>query len=228
MNTDTRGTLVVLVGPDNAGKSSVLRELRRLRPDWPSGSIDPDDLYPIPGLDYLNFALETHPRVYCARMGPLGRTSWMVHALSLLYEYRIRPELDQGRLVICDSLHYRVQAKEELLDSPGAAVVQAFGAQLRRPDLVIWLDVPLETSWRRGGESCQYYEAIGEPTWEGYRRMQSGVRDLILTRYAADVPTRVVDGSASLTNVVEAVIGAIDEVAGPDARAPRLVGDTGR
>jgi thymidylate kinase len=223
------GALVVLVGPDNVGKSSVLRELRWLRPDWPSGSIDPADLFPLPGLDYLNFALETHPRVFCEPMGPLGRTSWFVHSLSLLYEYRLLPELDRGRLVLADSLHYRIQAKEELLGSPGAAVMETLGRQLRRPDLVVWLDVPLEVSWRRGGESCKYYEALGELTWEGYRRMQEGVRDLILNRYVDGIPTRLVDGTAPVGVVAGQIVRVVEEVMGTmSAPAKQLTGGVGR
>jgi thymidylate kinase len=135
--------------------------------------------------------------------------------LSLLYEYRLLPELDRGRLVIADSLHYRVRAKEELLGSPGAAVLEALGRQLPRPDLVVWLDVPLETAWRRGGESCKYYEAMGELTWEGYRRMQEGVRELVLNRYVDGIPIRLVDGSPPVDAVAGQIVRVVEEVAGP-------------
>lgn len=212
------GVLAVVIGADGSGKTSVLAELRRRRADWSFASIDPADLYPIPGLDYMNWALDVHPRTYAARMGSLSRASYLAHTLGLLHDERLTPALDRGGIVVCDSYHYRVRAKEHLLGSAGAALLDALAECTRSPDLIVWLEVPLVTAWRRNGCSCNFYEAIGECSWDGFRRMQAGVRRLVLTRYAADVPVRCVDATRPIRQVADDVIAAIAAI---DERAAR-------
>jgi thymidylate kinase len=213
------GKLAVLLGGDGAGKSSVLRKLRELRPDWSYASIDPPELYPLPGLDYMNWALETPPRTYITTWGPLSRASFLAHALSLCYEERIAPALARGEIVLCDSYHYRVRAKERMLRSPGAYLVAALAGLMRVPDLVMWLDVDPQTAWLRNGGLCQDYETIKDHSFEGFREMQEGVKKLILDDLAG-VPVRFINGTASVTDVATEVTSAVSALAGPGMATP--------
>lgn len=191
----------MVLGGDGAGKTSALNLLQAMRPDWAYASIDPQALYPIDGLDYMDWALRTPPRHYLDRMGPRVRASFLTHVLSLCYEERVLPELRRDRLVVCDSYHYRVRAKESVLGSEGEPLVAALAAGMRVPDLVVWLEVSPATAWERLGRRCRTYEAVPECTWEGFERMQTGVRDLVLGRYLDGVPVEIVDGALPVEEV---------------------------
>lgn len=209
------GRLAVLLGGDGSGKSSVLQRLREQRPQWQCASIDPADLYPLPGLDYMNWALETPPRTYIKAWGPIGRATFLAHVMGLCYEERIHPALAAGRTVVCDSYHYRIWAKEQMLGSAGADVVAALGAALRPPDLLVWLGVDPITAWHRNGQSCQAYEAVGGRTFEGFRAMQEGVRRLVLEAVSS-LPLTLIDANRPLSEVTADVAAAVAGLA-PEA-----------
>jgi thymidylate kinase len=208
------GHLIVLLGGDGAGKSSVLRRLREVRPGWSYASIDPADLYPLPGLNYMDWAATTPPRTYIGVWEPLSRASFLAHVLSLCYEERILPELARGNTVICDSYYYRIWAKEQMLSSPGSELVAALGRLMRRPDLALWLDVDTATAWQRSGMRCEAYEAVGDRSYEGFLRMQEGVRRLVLDELAAG-PLRHIDASRPVEDIAAEVIREISAVAAP-------------
>lgn len=202
----------MVLGGDGAGKSSALRLLQAMRPDWAYASIDPHALYPIEGLDYMNWALRTPPRHYLDRMGPRVRASFLTHVLSLCYEERVLPELRQDRLVVCDSYHYRVRAKERMLGPTGEPLVAALAGGMRVPDLAVWLEVSPGMAWERLGRKCRTYEAVPECTREGFERMQTGVRDLVLGSYLDGVPVETIDGASPVEEVVRLLIKHIGNI----------------
>jgi thymidylate kinase len=208
----TAGRLIVLLGGDGSGKTTVQRAIGRSRPEWLCTSFNPRDLYPLPGLEHMNWALRTHPAVYVQRMRDLGRATYLTHTLALLAEERVLPALAAGRVVVCDSFWYRVLAKERALGSPGAGVVAALAEALPAPDLAVWLDIDPRTAWERQGRTCGFYETLGRPTCTDFARMQAAVRAEVLGDLLADVPTVVVEGERSRAAVAGEVIQAVEAV----------------
>jgi thymidylate kinase len=205
------GFFCVLLGPDGAGKSTVLDGIRRSRPQWRCVSAQPEDLYPLPGLACYDWPLRTHPRTYVSRMRPYTRAGFYITTLSVEYEYHIRPGLEEGRLILCDSYWYRFAAKERLQNPAGYPALRSFVDLLPQPDLVIWLRVPFEVAGRRK-DHLTAFEVAGGPGLTGFTRFQQEV-DTELRRQLRHVPQHVVDGTASRSAVRDKVIEAIESAA---------------
>jgi thymidylate kinase len=189
-------SFVVLLGPDGAGKSTLVENMKARAPEWVFTSAQPRDLYPIEGLECYDWALQRHPREFVKNMSPLTRATFFMHVLSIELEYHILPALADGRVVVSDSYWYRMMAKESIQNPSGAAVLAGMVDRLPRPDLVIMLDVPLEMAWRRNGEPTTFEVADDDYSWEGFARFQRQVLDE-LDVLVADLPQMVLDGRAA-------------------------------
>jgi thymidylate kinase len=170
----TGGVFCVVLGADGAGKTTLLGNMASREPGWEYVSARPEDLYPIEGLDCYDWALRNHPREYVLRMRPLTRAAFYISTLAVEYEYHIAPALQAGRTVICDSYWYRFLAKEQVLNPRGGALLRHLPEHLPRPDLVLWLDVPLDSVWRRSRE-VTLFEVDGEISWTGFEALQRAV-----------------------------------------------------
>lgn len=205
------GYLVAILGPDGAGKSTLIGQLRTMAPRWHFASLQPEDIYPLDGIpEYNRWALTTHPREYVGHMRPLSRVSFFAHVLSMAWEYRMRPQLEAGGLVVSDSYWYRAAVKESFHNPDAAFLLEALAARLPEPDLVIWLDLPLAESWRRNGRPT-VFEIDGDlPNWEAYARFQQRVLDEVARRLPAHVPQVSVDATRAPREVARAVRAAVD------------------
>jgi thymidylate kinase len=206
------GYLAVLLGPDGAGKTSLTVRMRALAPEWRFPSLQPEDLYPLEGLEGYNaWALNTHPREYVMHMAPLTRISYFLHIIAIEWEYHIRPALAENRVVVCDSYWYRAAVKELIQNPTAAPLLSGLTSMLPKPDLIAWLDLPLAEAWRRTEVPTVFEVADGNLTWDGFqsfqRRVNAGLRaevagipqvSLDATRDPDDVARIAVDHIGSL------------------------------
>lgn len=170
------GCFVVILGDDGSGKSTLMNSLRSSRAAWRYVSADPRDLFPTPGLEFMNWTLRHHPREYLQVLRPYSRASLLLSILMLQFEYFIRPALVAGRVVVCDSYYFRFLAKERLLNPAGASVLEALRRLLPKPDLVVTLDVPEKECFRRKLKRLSTFEHIGPSSLSGFIALQVAVR----------------------------------------------------
>lgn len=217
------GFLATVLGPDGAGKTSLFREMRTLVEDWHFASLQPEDLYPLDGIpEYNLWALSTHPREYVAHMRPLTRVSFFTHVLSMAWEYRMRPYLEAGGVVVSDSYWHRAVAKELVQNAEAAFLLQALAATLPEPDLVIWLDLPLTESWRRNGTPTTFEIDGSVPSWEAYARFQRRVLDELRRLVPEHTRQVTIDATRPPHEVAQATVAAISTAAtGSTAAAGR-------
>ncbi|WP_329239193.1 hypothetical protein OG417_37200 [Actinoallomurus sp. NBC_01490] len=216
------GFLAVILGPDGAGKTTLSRELRTLAADWHFASLQPEDLYPLDEIpEYNLWALSTHPREYVAHMRPLTRVSFFTHVLSMAWEYRMRPHLEAGGVVVSDSYWYRATVKESVHNPEAAFLLEKLAATMPDPHLVIWLDMPLTESWRRNGSPTVFEIEGAVPSWEAYASFQRRVIDEVRRLLPTHIPQVTVDATCPPYEVAQAVYAAINTAAA-GVRPPRL------
>jgi thymidylate kinase len=204
-STDGRGArpFTVLLGPDYAGKSSVLR---RLAADgswtvvsYDRGLLDPNA--PLVGRvrdEFFGEALKEP-----GRYSPdLVLTIMQVAVVHLRDQVAAAPP---GRVIV-DSYYYKILAKCRLLGLSNEALF-SWWRGFPQPDGVVFLDVPPHVAWRRSGcgadvNGTEYYG--DEPTEAGFRAFQTDLRQTLLAE-VADRDVTVVAQPDGLAEAVETV-----------------------
>lgn len=205
--TGTRGRLVVLTGPDGCGKSTLIANLRPQLADWHFASADPRDLYPNPDLPHMDYALSHHPREWIWRAEPLTQAAFFAQTLASEVEYRIEPHLSDGRDVLSDSYVYRLIAKQRLLNSQGAALLEKLIPAVPKPHLLIVLQVPPEDALARKSHISRF-ETYRHRGADGFIDFQRQVSALV-EAYAVGVPRLYVDATQPPMRVTREVHAAL-------------------
>ncbi|MBW3556523.1 MAG: dTMP kinase [Actinobacteria bacterium] len=126
---------------------------------------------------------------------------------------RVRPALDEGKVVVSDRSAYSSLAYQGYGRGLGSDAVRALCTWATRglwPDLAILLDVPPHVSAERMRAPADRMEAAGE---EFHRRVQDGFRQL--AEAEPDVWV-VVDGTGTVREVADRVTAAYRRWAGVD------------
>ncbi|MBW3615349.1 MAG: dTMP kinase [Actinobacteria bacterium] len=126
---------------------------------------------------------------------------------------RVRPALDEGKVVVSDRSAYSSLAYQGYGRGLGADAVRALCTWATRglwPDLAILLDVPAEVSAQRMRAPADRMEAAGE---EFHRRVHDGFRQLVEAEPDVWV---VVDGVGTVREVAERVSSVYRRWAGID------------
>ncbi|WP_034261040.1 hypothetical protein [Actinospica robiniae] len=176
---------IVLLGPDYAGKSSVLAALSA--DGWQCVSYDREFVEPECSLvDDLRdgFVGRGLPGIETA-YSPDFLVTLLQASVVYLRDRTVRAS--PGRPVVTDSYYYKILAKC-LLKGMVNEQLFAWWRSFPQPSRVIYLDVPPETAWKRSGQGSrlnpfEYYGAA--PTWEGFRRFQTDLRELMLREVGA-------------------------------------------
>lgn len=200
----------VVTGIDAAGKSTLLKRLTELRPDWSVGSYEPDCWLPQADLPQFEWARNRHPRDVVHQLEPFSRASFFLHMIFCHWEYWIKPRLLDGRVVVIDSFYYRFYAKEKIRGLAPDFFYQALD-RLPDPHTVVFADVTPEIAARRRSQ-FDVYEVDGTADVDGFHRFQKeltkglialcGDRCKRLCRIdAASTPERV---AAELLETIEA------------------------
>lgn len=171
----------VLLGPDYAGKSSVLTELAAAEPSWRYISVDDAFLQPRHSL------ISRLRRQLVGEALPWLGTAYSPDFIAGLLQTAVLHLRDQiaasdGAPVLVDSYYYKILAKCRLA---GAAENPMFGwwRSFPQPRRVLFLDVTPETAWQRceRGALANPLEYHGDrPSWAGFRAYQSELREAML------------------------------------------------
>ncbi|WP_245790481.1 ATP-binding protein [Streptomyces monashensis] len=196
----------VLVGPDHAGKSTVLARLERTSPAWRFLSVDDDRLSPEHALiSRLRRAAVTEVAAHPDAWSPEFFTTLVQTAVVHLRDELLRGA-GSGRPAVIDSYYYKFLAKCRLAGAPDSPLF-AWWRTFPRPQRVIYLDVPPETTWRRSGEGAGLnpLEHYGpRPEWDGFRRYQRDLAKLIRDEIQ-DLPVTVIEDGGRAEHTATAV-----------------------
>jgi dTMP kinase len=169
-----RGWFITLEGPEGCGKSTQLRLLAswlsqagvepvvtREPGGTPIGEVIRDLLHDCSRTD---MAFETEILLYAA-----SRAQHVVQV--------IRPELDQGRIVLCDRFYdstYAYQGYGRGLPLEALRRITAFATQGLVPDLTLYLDVSPEVGLRRRQESGEALNRLDREAVAFHTRVRQG------------------------------------------------------
>ena len=189
-------TFSVLLGPDYAGKSSVMAELRATVPDWRLVSVDT----PFVGPEHTVLSRLKHALVPDTLPG-LGSAVSCDFVLSLAQTavVYLRDQVlaaPAGATVVVDSYYYKILAKCRLIGGDDHPVF-AWWRTFPQPRHVLYLDVAPEVAWARcaSGARVNRLEHHGEePDRIAFESFQSDLHKLVLDE-VRDLPvTRLPDG----------------------------------
>ena len=169
-----RRRLFVLTGGDGVGKTTVLREVAKRRPEWEVGSYRPADWLPHRALPHLDWQLERHPRTVVHALEPASRAALLLTIMMSHWEVWLRPRLEAGRVVLMDSYFYRFYAKERVRRSSPEFFHRALEA-LPDAGTVFLADLPPRDAAERL-ERFDVYEVRESATIDDFVAFQLEVR----------------------------------------------------
>ncbi len=201
-----------LLGPDFAGKSTVLDRLRRHH-GWHVVSYDDQYLKDHPFIRGLRrrWVVDGYPQAGGRYSAELLLAA--LHPIVLHLRDQIALAEHADRPVVVDSYYYKLLAKCRLLGLEHRPTFDVWRA-LPGPRGVVYLDVPPPEAWRRSGDGARLnlFEHHGDrPTEAGFLRLQAQLRPALLAEIG-DVPMTAVDGTAELAEVVTEVRAAVETV----------------
>jgi thymidylate kinase len=210
----------VLLGPDYAGKSSVLLTLARA--GWQCVSYD-DELVR-PECSEVNELLGGFVPRAVRGIGTYYSPDFVVTLLQTAVVY-LRDQVlraPPGAPVIVDSYYYKILAKCMLTGLVNEEMF-AWWRSFPRPRQVIFLDVDPETAWQRCGQGARSnpFEHYGAaPTREGFVRFQTDLRQLMLAEVDA-VRLAVIEATGGVEHVADAVIQHVSQQVSQQVRRRR-------
>lgn len=195
-----RGLCVVVLGPDGAGKSTVLDRLAAEPPTWSSGAV----------LRHLKPSVihrETKDTTDPHGVPPRGFAASVLKCLYWLFEYsagyylHVRPDLEAGKLVLFDRylLDVLVDPRRYRYGGP-AWLTRLLWRVIPKPDLVVLLTAPAEVLYARKQEL---------PLLEITRQLQA-YQALVIEQRGG----RIIDVSGTPGEAVRRVQEVIDSAAG--------------
>jgi len=194
----------VLLGPDQAGKSTALTALRARAPRVRVLSVD--NRFLSPGHELIG-RLRGH--LMTDVLPGLG-TAYSTDFLAALLQtavLHLRDQLataDGTGPVLLDSYYYKILAKCRLAGVDDNNPMLSWWRTFPQPVGVFYLDVPPETAWLRGstGSGPNPLEYHGDqPTREGFVSYQEQLGKLMLDEVSG-LPVRVIDGTGPVVDTV--------------------------
>ncbi|GAA2348510.1 hypothetical protein [Streptomyces cuspidosporus] len=202
----THAGFSVLLGPDYAGKSSVMSEFARASPSWRLISTDEGFLEPahaLIGRLRRDLAVDVLPS--------LGRDYSPEFTASLLQTavVHLRDRIEEGDKAVptlVDSYYYKILAKCRLAglrDNPMFTWWRSFP----QPRRVVFLDVSPAAAWRRSGNGAatNRLEYYGErPDRAGFAAFQTRLRRLMLDE-VSHLPVTVIRARGDVVETARAI-----------------------
>lgn len=196
-----RGQFVVLVGIDGSGKSTLLDAMSQ-------SGVHTTSWRDLRAHDLPAMLAPDSPTAVKSRLTPLGRSMFIGGHLVAQYEYLVRPTLEQGTDVVLDSYYYKLLAKERLLGLMHPSL-EALCCELPKPDALILIDTPPETSWLRKKGDLSSYEYFGNvPSKDNYLRFQRGIAES-LHAAAMATPSVLLNGCTSPGDLLLDALAAV-------------------
>ena len=212
MSTNPR--LCVLLGPDYAGKSSVLAELASTTSPWHCVSVD--DAWLAPEHQLLADLRRQLVREVLPRVGTAYSDEFVAGLLQLaVLHVRDRVLAAGDAPVLVDSYYYKILAKCRLAglrENPMFAWWRSFP----QPARVIYLDVAPESAWQRCGSGAEAHplEFYGDrPDWPRFEAYQTDLRKVMLDE-TAHLPVTVIEEQDGVARTAQQVREALADELG--------------
>ncbi|WP_406690579.1 hypothetical protein REH65_32570 [Saccharopolyspora sp. ID03-671] len=196
----------VLLGPDGAGKSSVMGRLAELLPEWRLVSTDSAFVTPE---HILITRLRRDLQDYL--LPGLG-TAYSADFLASVLQTAVVHMRDQVRgrnprvPVLVDSYYYKILAKCRIAGVRDTAMYD-WWRTFPQPDRVIYLDVSPSSAWRRRSDGANLnpleHEG-GKGDMAGFERYQKELRELLLEE-VGDLPVTELPEQPSVERTAELV-----------------------
>ncbi len=208
----SRGRLITLEGLEGAGKSTALecvRDTLRRRGVDPLMTREPGGTALGEQIRALLLGQSDEP------MAPATETLLMFAARAEHLARVIRPALDRGRWVVCDRFTDASYAYQGWGRQLGAARIETLEQWTQgdlRPDLTLWLDVPVATGLARAAGRGEAPDRFEQERQGFFDRVHQGYATL-----AAQHPERIrrVDAGQPLESVLEALEATLSHAITP-------------
>ncbi|MEU7023902.1 hypothetical protein ABZ990_25030 [Streptomyces sp. NPDC046203] len=201
----------VLLGPDGAGKSTAMKRIAELRPDWRLLSADSR----FTGAEHA-FVSELRRGVVREVLPGLGAGAYSRDFLTSVLQTAVVHLRDliaaqpPGVPVLVDSYYYKTLAKCRIFGDDDHPLF-AWWRSFPQPAGVVFLDVAPATAWRRsrGGRLLNPFEYPGdEPEWFSFESYHHNLRKLLLEE-VRHVPVTLIDQPSSPDRAAAAVLRAV-------------------
>ncbi len=207
-NADTqakRGRFITMEGTEGVGKSTNLEFLTELVRAAGYAVVTTREPGGTPLAEAIrNLLLEVREEV----VDPLAELLLVFAARAQHIRQVIEPALARGTWVVCDRFTdatYAYQGGGRGIDAATIAVLENLTQGALRPDLTLYLDVPIEIAAQRiAGREHDRFE-------REQRAFFTSVRDAYLDRARANARIRVVDASGQLTQVQASIAAIVAE-----------------
>lgn len=201
-------TFWVLLGPDYAGKSTVLERLHE-EYGWRVVSYDDRYLEQYPLISRLRRTWVADAFAWTGKRYSAELVLSVLHPIVLHLRDEIVRAADQEHVIV-DSYYYKLLAKCRLLGVEHQPIFD-YWRSFPRPRGVLYVDVPPEVAWRRTGQgsTVNAFEHHGATARQaGFTRLQSELRAAALAE-VGDVPVTMVEGAADPDEVMASVLTAL-------------------
>ncbi|WP_026328662.1 hypothetical protein [Streptomyces sulphureus] len=202
----------VLLGPDGAGKSSVLSRLAERLPEW--RAVSTDDAFVPPEHRLVSRLRRDVVHDVLPGLGPSYSVDFLASLLQTAVVYlkdRIQSQPPTQPLLV-DSYYYKILAKCRLAGID-ANPMYTWWRGFPQPRSVIYLAVSPATAWRRTQrpEGLNTLEHFGDsPVWASFESYQRSLHKLMLEEVRG-LPVTIVEERPGVERTVDAVLEAISE-----------------
>ncbi|MEU3828024.1 hypothetical protein GT045_37850 [Streptomyces sp. SID486] len=196
----------VLLGPDGAGKSTVMAQIATRLPGWRTLSTDDS-------LVGAGHALVTELRRHVVKdvlphLGTVYSADFLASLLQTAVVH-LRDQLerhDPDVPLLMDSYYYKILAKCRLAGVDHNPMYD-WWRSFPQPRAVVYLDVSPASAWRRSGDGARLnpLEYFGErPGWLGFESYQKNLRKLMLEEIR-ELPMTIIEERTGAARTAEAV-----------------------
>ncbi|MFI0909811.1 hypothetical protein [Streptomyces abikoensis] len=200
----------VLLGPDGAGKSSVMAEVAARLPGW--RTLSTDDAFVSPGHELVTRLRREVVQEVLPGLGTSYSADFLASLLqtAVVYLRDSLQRLEGDAPLLMDSYYYKILAKCRLAglqDNP----MYAWWRSFPQPRAVVYVDVSPASAWRRSdnGARLNPLEYFGErPEWLGFETYQRNLRKLMLEE-VRELPVTIIEEQRSVALTADAVVEVI-------------------
>lgn len=205
-------TFFVLLGPDMAGKSSVMAAAARRLSGW--RLVSTDDAFVTAEHDLITRLRRSVLSDVLPNLGKAYSVEFLASVLQTAVVH-LRDQIvlrDRRTPLLMDSYYYKILAKCRLAGIP-ANPMYSWWRSFPQPQAVVYLDVSPESAWRRtrGRSQLNPLEHFGtSPEWCGFERYQRRLRTLMLEEVRR-LPVTVIEEMPSASQATDAVLEVLTQ-----------------
>ena len=197
----------MILGIDNSGKTTLLNKLKKMKKKWKYISANPEDLYPMKGLGFKDWKYKMNAREFVGNMLPFTRSAFYINTLAIEYEYYLLKWLNNSEIIVCDSYWYRFLAKERFFNPQGVKIFEQFTKYLRKPDIIIWLDIDYSIAYSR--KLPGRFEVNKDISLQGYKEFQKLIMEDV-AEMTDGIPTYRVNSEQDVIELADNVVNLLD------------------